>query len=169
MIGTTCGNRRSADVNTPFPRPPSPPLAGEKGEKDLGFWRGRPKAARAKTPVRARLVLALTSPWSRRGGRSVRPQRGGGQGGGGQTCLTNLTHPNAIGITCYRTEMHPPEGLVQQIPFGEQHAREIRESGVCGGGFAAPTNPTPHPFPMRGELLRKPPEPEHADLTKNGG
>ncbi len=33
------------------------------------------------------------------------------------------------------------EGLVQQIPFGEQHAREIT---------------TPHPVPMRGELLRKP-------------
>gem|GEM_PF-3391193 len=45
---------------------------------------------------------------------------------------------------------------MQQIVSWEWRAREKGESGFCGGGFAAPTNPTPHPFPMRGELLRKP-------------
>ncbi|GEM_PF-3185598 len=45
---------------------------------------------------------------------------------------------------------------VQQIASQEWRAREKGESGVCGGGFAAPTNPAPHPFPMRGKLLRKP-------------
>jgi len=53
--------------------------------------------------------------------------------------------------------MRVGEGLCSKS-FRGSGAPVKKESGVCGGGEATPTNPTPHPFPMRGELLRKPSE-----------
>ncbi len=47
-------------------------------------------------------------------------------------------------------------GGVQQILSRERRGHEKGESGVCVGGEAAHTNPTPHLFPMQDELLRKP-------------
>ena|GEM_PF-3489433 len=50
----------------------------------------------------------------------------------------------------------PITGLAQPIPFGEQHTREVKEKVGLWGRLRRPHNPTPHPFPTQGELLRKP-------------
>ncbi|GEM_PF-6461560 len=47
-------------------------------------------------------------------------------------------------------------GLVQQIPFGEQRARQVKERVGLWGRLRRPHNPTPHPFPTQGALPRKP-------------
>jgi len=61
--------------------------------------------------------------------------------------------------------MSEPQGLAQQIPFGEQRTREVKEKVGLWGRLRRPHNPTPHPFPTQGELLRKP-EPQSPHLTK---